>query len=182
MNKFFTQEDGLVLALSALVLPVMLLIGALMIDGGQLYIRHGEVEHLSRQSGQSGLLALSEIIIAQATQNYNAQCNVLLPPSRCGSNNLFDFLSETDLNNLIFNIPHQNRVTQNTLDFALEFDPRQQLQDSDLTVTFPHLYSPGDNQVRILVAVDTTPTLLLGSVFPHNNAIKYQSIAYLPLQ
>lgn len=182
MNKIFVQEDGLVLVLTALTLPVILLIAALMIDGGQLYQRHGEIEHLSRQSGQSGLLAFSSVLKAQAQANYQAECSTEFPPEKCDSTNLFDFLSPAEIDGLIVNASHQNAVTTNVSSFGIDFDPREKLSAAEFDITFPYLYTPGDPQVKISVQITTTPELLLGNLFTNSEAITYQSIAYLPLQ
>lgn len=182
MNNFFDQDDGMVLAFVAMVLPVVLLIGALMIDGGLLYIRHGEIEHLSRQSGQSGLLALSQALETEASNNYQDLCDVEFPPSLCDSTNLFDFLTETEINDLVLNGVSQSTVTSNTLNFGTTYDPRTTLAADDMAVTFPYLFTPGDNQARILVEISTTPALLLGQFFPTEKNISYSAISYLPLQ
>ena len=182
MNKIIVQEDGLVLAFSALVLPILLLIGAIMIDGGQLFIRHGEIEHLSRQSGQSGLLKIAEILEASAHQNYQNTCEAPLPPSKCSSQNMFDFLSHSEVNQLILNANNQTQVTNNATNFSLDYDPREKLESDEINITYPCLYSVGDKQVKLLVEIQTVPRLLMGTLLKNQQPITYSAVSYLPLQ
>jgi len=178
LNKLFIQKDGLTLTLTALSLPIILLIGVLIIDGGKLYLRHSQIEHLSRQSGQSGLLQLSVLINDQATANYQVLCQVETPPEQCDSSNLFDFLSETEIRDIILNTIHQADIIQNTQIFGVQFDPQKNLTTTNISVTYPYLYAPNDDVVRLVVNITTIPDQLFSQTAP----INYQSIAYLPLR
>ena len=182
MNNIITQEKGLVMVFTAMVLPVILMIGALIIDGGSLYTRHSEIEHLSRQSGQSGLLELSKILELQATQNYAVQCSVETPPAKCSSSNLFEFLTATEIQNIVLNGTNQNTVTTNVETFSLNYDPQSNLTEENITTTYPYLYEINDTEVKILVEINTLPDLLMGKFLTNDRAISYQSVSYLPLQ
>ena len=62
------------LPLFALVLPILLGIGALILEGGSQYIRQAQLQYLARGVGQSVLAQVGFEIVAFAESRYIDQC------------------------------------------------------------------------------------------------------------
>jgi len=177
---FIKNEDGFVLAFTAILLPVFMLIGVLIIDGGNLYIRHEQVRHLSKEGANSGILVLEGLLDAKAQNNYNSICVGTPLPVVCSSTNIFDFLSSTEVQNIILNVGNQNQVKLSVINFIKDFDPENSLTVSDITVVFPHEYS-GGNVVKILVKIKTNAKGFFETILPNSREIKVESKSYLTL-
>ena len=178
--RIIQDQAGLITVLTAIILPIILLTGALVLESGKLYVRHSQIEHLSRQAGQSGLLLLSQRFQEQANTNYEATCNVESPPAKCSSQDPFDFLNQSEIETLL--ITSTTEVVQNAQRFALQADPEGTLTETDVTIIFPYLYSPGDTEVQILTEISVIPDRLFQKLLTQTSTIDYPALNYLPLQ
>ncbi len=164
--NFFRNENGFVLPLSAIVLLVSFLIGGLIIDGGNLYLRHGELQHLAKQSANTGLITFSLVLQEVANINKTSTCyDVEEPPEICISNNIFDFLSADEILANVSSSSVQNEVIRASKDFIRTYDPQKLVSDEDIQVIFPEDFSGDGVKIRVKVRVSAEQffSKLLGS-------------------
>ena len=175
------DQSGFVTALTALMLPMILLMGALIIDGGNLYLRQSQIQHLSRQAGHSGLMVFSDLLKTQAQNNYRVICNTEEPPDICSSHNPFDFLANSEINLLAQNVTHQNAVAADARKFIRDFDPQENIFNEDITITFPHNFT-GGNRLEILVEINNAPHTFFSQVLITEKKLQAQAKSFLTLQ
>ncbi len=178
---FIKNEDGFVLPFMAILLPIFMLIGTLIVDGGNLYIRHDQIRFLAQEGANSGILTLGNMLENKAKNNFNTICSVEFPPAKCSSSNIFDFLNNTDIQNIILNISNQNLIKSSGKKFISDFDPQNNLTNSHIEIIFPHEYFVG-NSVKILVKIKTIVPGFLEKIIPETREISVEVKSFLALQ
>jgi hypothetical protein len=186
LNKMFRfwlkDEDGLVLVFSALALPIILLLGVLVLQSGQLYERQAQLKFVARQAASSGLVPLAQKLQTQAELNYQAQCEVEFPPSICSASHWTAFLSASEAESLANQASMVAVVETAIREFVVTADPRAKLEPSAVEIIFPVSNGVADKiQARVeLVEVQVS---WLGHVLrPEDYAIKVDALSYLKLQ
>jgi len=182
---FLKNEKGIVAALIALLLPVMLGMIALVIDGGNLYIRHSELHFLAQSASTSGLLEFSKSLETKAEGNKTVLCTVVPPasvPSICSSNNLFDFLSDTEILTLFSDLSVVNNVKENVKDFAKIYDTQTKIKNENIEVFFGKDFHLGDKKIELQVKLEETPDRFFSSILREEASIKIVAVSSLPLE
>lgn len=185
LNKFLRlwrhDESGLVLAFTALLMPIILLLGVLIIQSGQLYIRQAELQFLARQAANSALMPVAKRIQTQALANRKALCSAEPPlPSLCSSLNWQDFLNETEIKNLVKSASVYQTVALEIETFSVGFDPQKKLQADFISFEFPLLEVP--DRLSVKVELVEPQTWWLGHILATDSyALKAQSLSYLSL-
>lgn len=178
------NDQGIVTVLFALLLPVMMAMFALVIDGGNLYIRHAELQFLAQQSSSSGLLAFSKVIETRAEQNKLAACTVIfpaLPPPICSSSNSFNFVSDNEILSLYADMTIQNKIKNISQDFAQDYDPQLKITNTNIQSSFGDGFHLGDDVILLKITLEETPDRFLTNFLPGNPMIKIESVSKLPL-
>ncbi|MDH3324219.1 MAG: hypothetical protein OEL89_01120 [Candidatus Peregrinibacteria bacterium] len=181
-NKLYKNEDGFVLVFLALTLPILFLVVVLVIDGGQFYRRHAELNNLAIQSANSGILEFSETLKELAEENYNTICVVSESPAICSSTNMFDFLSSTEIFNLVYSINVQEQINDNVLRFGIDYDPQGELVDENFTIDFPYNFDIDKKEVFIKVGIKDAPSRFFEGIMPTTKEITTESVAKLSLE
>lgn len=144
MNK---KNPGIALVLTVLVMPVLLLIGALIVDGGRFYITQSQLNFQAQQATQSGLITLNQIFLTKAEENYEETCTEEpLPevlPEICEDPIMENFLALTEKQALISQHSTLNTLTQDIKKITTLPD-----------ITFP--YNPGTNPNKVYIKVGTS--------------------------
>jgi len=184
LNKILSwwhDESGLVLAFSAILMPVILLLGVLIIQSGQLYVRQAELQFLSRQIANSALVPVAKQIQAQALVNRTTLCSVEPPlPSVCSSQNWQDFLNGEALKNLVESESVYQAVALEIETFAEAFDPQKKLQVESISFEFPLLTV--SDRLSVKVELAEPQTWWLGRILAADNYhLEAQSLSYLKL-
>jgi hypothetical protein len=181
MKKFIGNEDGMVLVFSALVLPVLLLVAIFVLDSGQLYARHGQLQHLARQAANSGILMFGDVLQERATANYAALCEVEFPPGICSSTNRFDFLSETEVQLLAQSLSTQVRVDNAIQAYSKQYDPADRLEDDLVLVSFPYELEPLADTVKIKVEINDQAPGFLVKILPQVRTVQVEAQSFISL-
>ncbi len=171
----------MVLPLFALLLPVLLAMGALVVDGGGYYTRYAQMEHLARVSADSVLTQVGIDFVSIAETKYYADCFVEDPPSRCyGTLDWRNFITGSQVDQYVLNAVEKSNGRARGEDFAVEYDPKSSLELSDITVEYPLEYNPGDGVIRARVTIESKPEIWLKN-FNIHDPIRVEGIARLPL-
>lgn len=181
MKKFMLDEAGMVLVFSALVLPALLLVGIFVLDSGQLYVRHGQLQHLARQAANSGILAFGEVLESRATANKAALCAVELPPSVCSSTNRFDFLTETEVQLLAQSFTTQTAVRDAVEFYAEKYDPETGLEADQILVEFPFASQTATDEIKIKVEINDQAPGFLVKILPQVRSVGVEAQSFMPL-
>jgi hypothetical protein len=152
MNSFFKNTKGCILLLFAIVLMVLFLIGGIVIDTGNLYIKQGELQYLAKQSANTGIIVFSQILQNVADNNKKTTCyKIEKPPEVCISNNMFDFLSETEILNNVSSIDAQQQVVTASKNFIKNYDSQHTILDENIKVIFPDNFLGNEVKIRIQI-------------------------------
>ncbi len=179
MKKFMTDEEGMVLVFSALVLPVLLLVGIFVLDSGQLYVRHGQLQHLARQGANSGILAFGDILQVRAAANKGALCEVEFPPGICSSTNRFDFLSSTEVQLLAQSLSTQAQVQAAVEAYLKQYDPAAVLEEDQVLVEFPFEAEASVDQVKIKVEIEDQAAGFLVKLLPQVRTVQVEAQSFM---
>lgn len=178
---WWRDESGLVLALSALALPVILLVGVLILQSGALYHRQAQLQFMARQAANSALIPAATVLKNQAENNHDSTCSVEFPPSICSSDNLFDFLTLSEAQGLVQQASTQIVVQQEGKNFAVATDPSTSLRNEAITVEFPYNYQGGSHAVARVVITEEQISWLGNVLRPTNYALTVEAESFLPL-
>ena len=173
------KQVGSLVSFTALILPVLLLIGALILESGNFYIRHTQLENLTRQAANSGLIAFSQILEQSANENKDNLCLVEIPPEICSSLNLFDFLTLSQVQILATNTLNQNAIRNNINDFLVIYDPQQQINSENISIIFP--VEEITESVKLKVVIEIIPNQFFSNFLDPLHSIKTIGISYLSL-
>jgi len=180
-SEWRLDDKGLVLGVTALALPLFLLIGTLVVQGGQLYIRQAQLQFVARQAANSSLIPVSNLLKVRAEQNYQATCAVDLPPSICSSDDLFDFLSLAQIQVILAESSTYSLVQTEAQSFVEITDPAALLSSDELTVEFPYNYDGGTTAVA-RVGIEEPQTAWFGNLLrPENYRLKVEAHSFLKL-
>jgi len=179
MKKFIESEEGMVLAFSALTLPVLLLVGIFVLDSGQLYVRQGQLQHLARQAANSGILAFGEVLEVRAATNKASLCAVDFPPSVCSSTNRFDFLTDTEVQLLAQSLSTQVTVNNAVQSYSKQYDPEELLEDEQIEVEFPFETESLVDEVKIRVVINDQASGFLVEVLPQVRQVQVEAQSFL---
>ena len=159
------NEDGFVLPFVAILLMVLFLVGGLILDAGSIYLRHGQLNHLAKQSANAGMLEFVSAMQEEATAHKLVTCPIEEPPPLCGSLDMFDFLSRGKIVDVVSLPSVQTRVEESGNIFALTYDPQEQLLRDNVSLVFPYEFSH-PSEIQIQVTLTATPHRFLGGIFP----------------
>lgn len=173
------KQAGSILTFSALILPVLLLIGALVLESGNFYIRHVQLKNLTRQAANSGIIAFSQIIEQQAGENKDTFCLVEIPPENCNSLNLFDFLTLAQVQTMALNTINQESVRNNITNFLTVYDPQQKIILEDISIFFP--FEEISDTLKLKVVLNTTPDQFFSNIWNAEHSLNTVGISYLSL-
>ncbi len=182
---FFKDEKGIVTVLIALLLPIMLGMIALVIDGGNLYIRHSELNFLAQASTTSGLLEFSRILENEAQTNKTTLCTVVppeIPPAICSSDNMFDFITDSEILMIFSDTSTQNKVEENSKNFAKIYDKQTKIKNENIEVFFGKDFHLGDSKIELQVKLKETPDRFFSLILPQEASIEIISVSSLPLE
>ncbi len=173
------NEDGFVLPFTAILLMVLFLVGGIILDAGSLYLRHGQLHYLAKQSATAGMLTFVEVLENRSEENKNLLCNIEDPPPICNSNDIFDFLTPGEVVDLVSSPVTQERVTEASTTFALTYDGEGSLPVENIESTFPYEYE-GVSEIQIQVVLNDVPERFLGGLFPTGETeILVQAVSYI---
>lgn len=170
-----------------MLLPVLLFMAVLLIDGGRRYIRFAELKHLSASAANSGMIELSELLTEQATANFLAFCSEVPPPPFCETQNIYAFLTPDEVDQIVQSPNTRSKILTNILNYATSFDPqtRDPIRDEEINMTFPINYYYGAPVVTLKVDLTDTETRLFNTFLTQRsqNPITFQATAHssLPL-
>ncbi len=173
------RKPAFVLVFVALVIPGLLLLAGMVLQSGQLYVRHTELHHVAREAGVRGLRAFSETLASRATVNRSAWCRVEEPPDVCRSSNRFDFVSDSEIYQMTIDsfVHHQVLLASEE---ALAFDPEQTLDRAHLSIIFPEDFTLGTKEIRLRSIIEQVPDPLLSSLLVPQ-VIRGESLMFLKL-
>jgi hypothetical protein len=176
---FKHDKNAFVLSFTALTLPLILLIGVLVLQSGQLFIRQAELEFLTRQTAQSGVLKLAETLRAKATENYTQQCDILEPPLICNSDTWSNFISVVEIENVTESPFLQQSLRTNLLDFLQVADPQKLILNPDFSYELT-VQSGSLQRVNLKLFLNEPQDNWLGNVLrTRDYQIETQALAYL---
>lgn len=176
---FKRDKDAFVLAFTALSLPIILLIGVLVLQSGQLFIRHSELQFLTRQAAQSGMLSLAQTLRQQAEQNYRVQCAGLEPPEICNSTIWSDFMETSAIEALSQSPTAQQSLQAHLVGFVAVADPQQALINPDLSYDLKIQSGSLDRLSLTLFLVEPQSNWLGNVIRPQDYQIETQALAFL---
>lgn len=176
------DESGLVLVFSALVLPIILLIGVLVLQSGQLYVRQAQLQFVARQAANSSLIPVAELLKLAAESNYQNTCNVEFPPGVCSSHDWTDFLTLTQAQNLTRQTSTVALVGSEVQSFATNTDPKALLRPEYLVVEFPFNVSDSSQAVARVRIIEPQTNWIGNILKSENYAIEVEARSYLNLQ
>jgi len=179
MKNFIRNSDGFVLPLVAIVLMFSFLVGGIIIDAGNLYLRHGELQYLAKQAANTGIISFVQTLQNVADTNKNAICYVEEePPEICISNNIFDFLSAEEVLASVSSPSIQQQVVGASKNFIQIYDPQESITDEDIQVIFPDEFS--DSGVQIRVRITTIPVRFFSGLFSFSSGeIRVEAVSFM---
>lgn len=181
IKRWLTDESGMVVAFVALSLPVLLLIGVLVLQGGQLFIRQAQLQFVARQAANSSVVLVAQMLQQAAESNYENLCRGVDLPSVCASDQWQDFLSLTEVQNFTGTADFQQQVVTEAKTFAVQTDPQAALMSDQVVVDFPGLESLG-NQLVVQVQIAQPRTFWVESLSPQaENVLQATARSYLSL-
>ena len=181
LTVWLADEQGLVLVFTALALPLILLVGVFLLHTGEVYRRQAELQFMAQNTANSVLLPVGDRLKSQAEENYRATCEVDFPPSRCGSDHLFDFLNFSEAQTIINHPSTQAMVATEALNFITQADPRQRLGSGNLQLSFPHDYN-GETSAIARVTLTERQTHWIGDFLkPENYQLEVVAESFLKL-
>lgn len=176
---FKNDEDAFVLVFTAFLLPIILLVGVLVLQSGQLFIRQAELEFLTRQAAQSGILSLSQTLRQQAEQNYSIQCTGSELPEICSSNIWSDFIAITEIETLSQS-PSVKQFLQTHLEaFVVVADPQKKIANPDLHYDLKIQTGVFDRVILTLFLAEPQSSWLGNVIRPEHYKIETQALAFL---
>jgi hypothetical protein len=177
--RFKNDKNGFVLVFTALSLPLILLIGVLVLQSGQLFIRQAQLNFLTRQTAQSGALYLANTVRSQAEQNYSNQCSGLEPPEICSSNLWSDFIAVTEIETLSQSPQVLQALRENLTDFAIVSDPKQQITNPDFRYDL-EMQASSENRLSLTLFLAESQSNWMGNVMrAEDYEIETQALAFL---
>ncbi|HEY5714274.1 MAG TPA: hypothetical protein VIT68_02900 [Candidatus Gracilibacteria bacterium] len=176
-TKFVQNEDGATAVLMAIILPILLLMGALILESGNYYTHFGNLHFVSHSSAQSALIETGETLKTKAEENYRSTCSVLIPPSVCDSDNWQDFISANEIAQIVLSSSHQQTIKQHVQDtIGAQLNPLPEIE-----IEYPAGFNPGDTTLQIQVHLSDTPQGYFPNLLnPHK--ISIQGSSYLSLK
>lgn len=180
-HRWRHDQAGVVLVFSALVLPLILLFGVIILQSGQLYIRQAELQFRVRQAANSGLMSVAQSFKVQAEINYQTQCIVDFPPSICQLKLWSDFLTQAEAQELVNQSITQNLVNAEIQDFLQNADPKYHEARWEVDIIFPYLEIQSH---RVAARVELTEPQIdwIGNVLSSENYfLKVEALSYLNL-
>ncbi|NCP66870.1 hypothetical protein GW756_01015 [bacterium] len=179
---WLSDQQGFVVAFTALVLPVILMLGVLVLQSGQLYIRQAQLQFSVRQAANSGLIPLAQALKAQAEANYQNSCEVEFPPDECDSSSWQDFLSSTEAHAMAAQANIYEAVESEVTQFLETTDPKLFLAAENLTLVFP-VPNQGDHRISARVLLKERQISWLGNILrPEDYSIEVEALSYLNLE
>lgn len=182
LNLWLADEDGVVLVFTALVLPVVLLVGVFILQSGELYRRQAELQFVAQQTANSVLIPVGEVLKNQAEVNFEATCNTEFPPSVCSSDSLFSFLSLGEIQNLIAQASTQNLISTEAQQFVVQADPQKSLQAEDVQFSFPHAYNGGRSATARIILTEPQTRWIGNFLRPEHYTIEVTAESFLKLE
>lgn len=180
-RRWWEDKTGVVLAFSALVLPLILLFGVIVLQSGQLYIRQAELQFMVRQAVNSGLISLAQLLKAQAETNYQTQCAVEFPPSICGSKLWSDFLSPAEAQVFAQQPSTVALVNTEIRNFLHTVDSQSKQTLWEVQIIFPDPVAQSD-RIMARVSLTESQTEWIGNVLSlENYFLKVEALSYLNL-
>jgi len=177
--RVIQNEDGFVLPFVAILLMVLFLVGAIILDVGSFYLRHGELSPLAKQSANAGILKFVDAMEATAAENKSALCNIEEPPAVCDSEDMFNFLTSEEVIDLVSSPTVQENISDASIAFLILYDPQLNITNEDIQITFPYEYE-GVSELQIQVMVTDIPDRFLGGIFPvTDDKIQVPAISYI---
>jgi hypothetical protein len=182
IRLWFEDKNGFVLVFSALVLPIILLLGVLVLQSGQLYGRQSQLQFIVRQASSSGLVPLAELLKNQAEVRYQAQCFVELPPAQCETPAWTDFITVAEAK-AIANQPSSSAMVQAEVqNFIAASLGKTDTPETEVILVFPITHA-GLNRISARVQLIEPQTSWLGNVLrPDDYRLKAEAVSYLDLQ
>ncbi|GEM_PF-4424628 len=156
-----------------MLLPVLLFMAVLLIDGGRRYIRFAELKHLSASVAASGMIELSNLLTQKATANLSALCSEVPLPALCSSQNIYAFLSTDEVDQIVQDPATRSKIFNNVLAYAKSFDPQTKdpIKDNEINMTFPLNYSYGNSMVTLRVDLTDNEIPLFGTFLTQQGKI-----------
>ena len=177
--RIVRNEDGFVLPFIAILLMALFLVGAIILDVGSFYLRHGELQPLAKQSANAGILKFVDAMEGKAEQNKSAFCNVEEPPAVCSSEDMFDFLTSGEIVDLVSSPTVQGAVSDASIAFLTMYDPQLIIGNENIQITFPYEYE-GVSELQIQVIISDAPQRFLEGIFPvTDDEIQVHAISYI---
>ncbi len=177
--RIVRNEDGFVLPFVAILLMVLFLVGAIILDVGSFYLRHGELQPLAKQSANAGILKFVDAMEVKAEQNKSALCGIEEPPPICNSEDMFDFLTSREVVDLVSSPTVQENVSDASIAFLIAYDPQLIVANDNILVTFPYEYE-GVSELQMQVMVHDVPQRFLSGIFPiTDDEIQVHAISYI---
>lgn len=149
----------------AMLLPVLLLMTVLVIDGGRRYIRFAELKYLASSAAHSGMIEVSNLLTQRATANFLTVCAEAPPPEFCSSQNIYAFLTTDEIDQIIQNPSTRSKIFSNVLAYAKSFDPqtRDPIKEAEVSMVFPMNYTYGGPVVTLKVDLIDQETLIFNT-------------------
>ncbi len=181
LGRCFKNDDrAFVLAFTALLLPIILLIGVLVLQSGQLFIRQAELKFLTRQAAKSGMLSLAHTLRQQAEENYNVQCSgVVEAPEICSSDIWSDFIATSDIETLSQSPTVRQALQTHLASFVVTADPKKIILNPDLHYDLKVQAGSFDRLALTLFLVEPQSNWLGNVIRPEDYQIETQALAFL---
>ncbi len=178
ISSFFKNKNGFILPLSAIALMVLFLIGGIVIDLGNLYIRYGELQHLAKQSANTGIITFSQILQKQADANKNNLCyETEIISEICFSNNVFDFLTNSEILTSLTSFDVQKQIINSSENFITTYDPQKLITNDDLEIIFPDNFTKIE-KIKIRVKIKFIAKQFFSEILK-SNEITVEAVSFL---
>lgn len=140
IKRFFYASQGNILALFALCLPIILMLTALVIDGGRMLVTKARMQNTIDAAAAAGASVISDEIVNIVQIKKEANPELEIP------DDITELLNNDDRNTLL-----DLDEVRETIHTYLAVNNTISLDDNELTIDYPFDFSIGDPTIGIQI-------------------------------
>lgn len=150
MKRFFHNESGLSLILFAILMPAILALVTIIVEGSLLQARYNELQGVAARAADTALLSAANIEWGEATEYYNELCESVCPQVTYATEL---FTDEYAIANYIKDKSMESLLKEETEKYINYFSPASASTKRTISITYPYEYIEGSRQANILVSI-----------------------------
>ncbi len=166
------NQNGNIITLFAIFLPIILGFFLLLIDGGLLQIRKAELSTVANSASEYGLSQVADKIVELAEIHCHENCQNPDPKSYLDQNDIY----------ILTHQPFTSEIKNSVTDFVTDNEKTSSLTIEQITIDYPHNFDPLVKDLKLRVSLTDSPDIRFRKIFSlQNKTITIQSLTKISL-